>query len=301
MENDYLCYDITSISSYAQANEFVRYGYNRDGERLPQINMAMLFGQKGKLSAYYRRMQGNISDVSTLKTTMKSLDFLGTAHAHFVLDRGFYSRSNIDELLKRRHHFTIAIPSGRKWVEAIIDDHYESIASPSNYHETGENEALYTSTVLHWWGDERRRTYLHIYYNASRAAKEYETLARYRPAYEDIGDPAWEEDITTRGFAGLLRQALKGNPLTMVMLADYYKYCNPMDTGMLRIFCGVPLRQSQKPLTKPMISVWWNLLIPGARSLEASISIHFTEMKVVLFSILYPPFYTGKTHQNFDI
>lgn len=177
-EDDYLCYDITSISSYAQANEFVRYGYNRDGEQLPQVNIAMLFGQKSKLPAYYRRMQGNISDVATLKTTMKSLDFLGASHIHFVLDRGFYSQSNIDELLARRHHFTIAVPAGRKWVEAIIDKHAESIASPANYREVGENEALYMSTVLRKWGEENRRTYLHLYYNASRAGEEYDRFTR---------------------------------------------------------------------------------------------------------------------------
>ena len=34
-ENDLLCYDITSISSYATANEYVRWGYNRDNEKLP--------------------------------------------------------------------------------------------------------------------------------------------------------------------------------------------------------------------------------------------------------------------------
>ena len=177
-EDDYLCYDITSISSYAQGNEFVRYGYNRDGEQLPQVNMAMLFGQKSKLPAYYRRIQGNITDVATLKTTMKSLDFLGTSHIHFVLDRGFYSQSNIDELLARRHHFTIAVPSGRKWVEALIDKHARSITSPSNYREVDENEALYMSTILHKWGEAKRRTYLHLYYNASRAGEEYDRFTR---------------------------------------------------------------------------------------------------------------------------
>jgi transposase len=177
-EDDYLCYDITSISSYAQANEFVQYGYNRDGEPLPQVNMAMLFGQKSKLPAYYRRMQGNISDVATLKTTLKFLDFLGASSIHFVLDRGFYSQSNIDELLARRHHFTVAVPSGRKWIEAIIDEHYESAASPLNYHEVGENEVLYASTILYRWGEEKRRTYLHIYYNASKAAEEYDKFTR---------------------------------------------------------------------------------------------------------------------------
>jgi len=177
-EDDYLCYDITSISSYAKANEYVRRGYNRDDEPLPQINMAMLFGQKSNLPAYYRRMPGNISDVATLKTTMKSLDFLGASHINFVLDRGFYSHANIDELLKRRHHFTIALPSRQKWVEAIIDEHLESLASPSNYREVGENEGLYISTVPYKWGDAKRRTYLHIYYNASVAGDDYIKFTR---------------------------------------------------------------------------------------------------------------------------
>ena len=44
-EHDCLCYDITSISSYARNNEYMHWGYNRDGESLEQINVAMLFGQ----------------------------------------------------------------------------------------------------------------------------------------------------------------------------------------------------------------------------------------------------------------
>ena len=87
-EHDYLCYDITSVSSYAHGNEYVKYGYNRDGKSLPQINLAMMFGQKSRLPAYYRRMQGNISDVATLRATMKALDFLGGKPVHFILDCG---------------------------------------------------------------------------------------------------------------------------------------------------------------------------------------------------------------------
>jgi len=177
-EHDYLCYDITSVSSYARGNEYVKFGYNRDGEPLPQINLAMLFGQKSRLPAYYRRMQGNISDVATLRTTMKAMDFLGAKPVHFILDRGFYSEANIGELLERRHHFTIAVPSGRKWVEAAIDRHYESIASPEHYHPIDDSEALYAVTELRKWGETKRRTYLHVYYNARQAADEFDRFTR---------------------------------------------------------------------------------------------------------------------------
>ena len=33
---EYYCMDITSVSSYSELNSFVSYGYNRDGEDLPQ-------------------------------------------------------------------------------------------------------------------------------------------------------------------------------------------------------------------------------------------------------------------------
>ncbi|GHV08980.1 hypothetical protein FACS1894160_4150 [Bacteroidia bacterium] len=35
-------YDITSFSSYSTKNDFVEWGYNRDKEALPQINLGMV-------------------------------------------------------------------------------------------------------------------------------------------------------------------------------------------------------------------------------------------------------------------
>jgi transposase len=187
-ENDCLCYDITSISSYAKGNEYVRFGYNRDGEPLPQVNLALFFGQNSGLPAYYRRLPGKISDVATLKTTIKTLDLIGAESIHFILDRGFYSQSNVDEMLARHHHFTMAVPSGRKWVESIIDQYHDSIASPQNYIQTNDRETLYAATHLHKWGPEGRRTYLHIYFNGERAGQDFDKftlkMLRYKKEIE---------------------------------------------------------------------------------------------------------------------
>lgn len=176
-KDDCLFYDITSISSYAQSNEYTRRGYNRDGDSLEQINLAMLFGYRNGLPIYYRRIPGNITDVSTLKTTMKSLDYLETGTMHLVLDRGFYSISNIDELYRRKHKFTIAVPAGRKWVEKLIDEYYEDIALPQNYLVVKEDEALYAVTKLIKWGD-KHRCYAHIYYNAENSAADFDAFTR---------------------------------------------------------------------------------------------------------------------------
>lgn len=177
-ETDCLCYDITSVSSYTRSNSYVRFGYNRDGESLAQINLAMVFGQKRRIPYYYRRLPGNITDVATLGTTLESLRRLGAHHMDFVLDRGFYSEANINALLEGHHRFTIAVPVGRKWVEHIIDRHVGRVASPGNYISIDDGEALYAATTLHKWGAENRRTYLHIYYNARQAAEAFDLLTR---------------------------------------------------------------------------------------------------------------------------
>jgi transposase len=175
-ENELLFYDLTSISSYAVGNEYVRRGYNRDNENLPQINLAMLYGQKSGLPAYYRRLPGNITDVVTLQTTMESLRFLGQEKLHFVLDRGFYSEENVNALFEKRYHFILMTPTNRLWVRNIIDQHAEQMMHPERYRETGEDEVLYMASHLHKWGT--RRCYLHLYYNAKRAAEDFDKLTK---------------------------------------------------------------------------------------------------------------------------
>ncbi len=169
LENDYLCYDITSVSSYGTMNEYVKYGYNRDGEKLAQINLALLFAQESQLPVYYNRLPGNISDVSTLHHFLETFDYLTLGKLHLIMDRGFYSQKNVNELLAARDKFTIAVPSRLKWVQRIIDERRDTIQNPEGYRKL-DGEILYVHSQLYPWGKERRRCYLHLYYNAHAAA-----------------------------------------------------------------------------------------------------------------------------------
>ena len=168
MREDFYCYDITSISSYSEFNEYVKYGYNRDGEDLPQINLAMLLGQTSKLPVYYNRLPGNIADVSTLTHLIKTLNKLDVSKLHFILDRGFYSKSNIDSLFDRRQKFTISVSNHIKWVQEVIDEFRDEIESPKYYHKVG-TESLYMTTKAYKWNG--KRAYAHVYYNSYRAAE----------------------------------------------------------------------------------------------------------------------------------
>src|SRR5208337_4659789 len=102
VEDDYLCYDITSVSSYSELNEYIKYGYNRDKEKLPQLNLAILFGQNGRLPVYYHRLPGNITDVTTLRNLLKTFKMLEMKRLHYVMDKGFYSWKNVDDLVQSK-------------------------------------------------------------------------------------------------------------------------------------------------------------------------------------------------------
>ena len=114
LEYDYICYDITSVSSYSELNEFIKWGHNRDKEKLPQLNFAMLFGQKSALPVYYHRVPGSINDVSTLRNLLLIFKALEVKRLHYVIDKGFYSRKNVDALVENRDRFTLSVPLSNK-------------------------------------------------------------------------------------------------------------------------------------------------------------------------------------------
>jgi len=100
LDKEYCAYDTTSISSYSKSLRQVCYGKNKDGDLLPQINLALLFGDESNLPFYYRKLPGNIPDVSTIKRLLDDMGFLGCKTIKLVLDRGFYSASNINAVLR---------------------------------------------------------------------------------------------------------------------------------------------------------------------------------------------------------
>lgn len=176
-EQEFWAYDTTSISSYSETLRQVQYGKNKDNDPLPQINLALLFGEKSGLPFYYRKLAGNIPDVKTVRELVRELDALGYEKAKLVMDRGFYSANNINELYKEHYKFLIGTSTTLTYAKDFIreigntKDHYE--------HYNSNYELYIFSKTITWdyeqkrpyKGDtlkEGRRMYLHLYYNPEK-------------------------------------------------------------------------------------------------------------------------------------
>jgi len=181
VENEYWAYDTTSISSYSRCLSQVRYGMNKDRAPLPQINLALLFGEESNLPFYYRKLAGNIPDVKTVKNLLADIDFFGYDKIKLVMDRGFYSEANINDMYQSHLKFLIAAKVSLKFVKSELDKVRDSMRTWTNY---SQKHDLYTYTTKIEWeysqerpykGDTlkgKRRMYMHLYFNGERALED---------------------------------------------------------------------------------------------------------------------------------
>ena len=170
-ELEYLALDITSASSYSELIESVEWGYNRDREALPQINICLLMGYQSRYPIYQRVYSGSLKDVTTLRATMRAFQALaGEKRMVAVMDKGFFSAKNVDSMLSRHHgaDFAIAVPFTSKFAKGLVQRERGGIDTLENTIVLGGKESLRAVTRLESWG-EGHQVYAHVYYNARKA------------------------------------------------------------------------------------------------------------------------------------
>jgi len=181
LETEYLAYDTTSISSYSKSLKLVKYGHNKDHDPLPQINLALLFGEASQLPVYFRKLPGNIADVKTLQKLLSDLAFLHFDKVKLVMDRGFYSEENINALYQKHYKFLIAGRTSLKFVQQKLNEVRADMTSRSHY-SSKYGLSVHTSTIEWNYSEIKKRTqitetgerrmYLHLYHNDQRATDD---------------------------------------------------------------------------------------------------------------------------------
>jgi len=169
-EREYLALDVTSTSSYAEMIDSVEWGYNRDGENLPQINICLLMGYQSRYPIYQSVYNGSLKDVTTLSTTLCSFHALAEGKSIIaVMDKGFYSTRNINAMLSGQQHvdFVIAVPFTTKFAKELVNSERKDIDRLSNTIVYGK-ESLRAVTKLRRWNNDHK-VYTHVYYNARKA------------------------------------------------------------------------------------------------------------------------------------
>lgn len=167
----YLAYDVTSFSTYAQGISNAEWGYNRDGERLPQINLGCYVVQNSGLPVFYVTYPGSIVDKSHLPHMLAYNDELGIRDFGLVLDRGFCSTANVSYLKDTGLRFILGVELRHKTVRNAVASVRGDVTSlryrikqgiharrvPGRYYGVAANLHIYYDPIL---AEEQRRDLL---------------------------------------------------------------------------------------------------------------------------------------------
>lgn len=97
-----------------------------------------------------------------------------------VMDRGFYSKANIDLLLKNNYEFLISVKKSLGFVREALESVYDVITSFEHYDVQYE---LYSTTVSVEWGtvgggSVDRELFLHLFFDIDRAVEDKKQFDR---------------------------------------------------------------------------------------------------------------------------
>lgn len=106
--NDSILFDGTDLLSNSKKMDITKFGKTKTGTFDSILNVMFIFSAKQQIPLYYRVLPGNIKDIKAFKLC------LAESHiddALIIVDRGFYSKSNINEL--KREYLSFIVPLKR--------------------------------------------------------------------------------------------------------------------------------------------------------------------------------------------
>lgn len=132
-ENEYIAYDVTSISTYSTQIEKAEMGYNRDKEKLPQINLGMFYGETSRMPLFYSIYSGSLIDKVYLPYMMSLGQQIDLNNIRFVMDQGFVTQSNIEYMVTHHHRILSFLPKNLNIYKRVLDKHVRHTHSFKNW------------------------------------------------------------------------------------------------------------------------------------------------------------------------
>ena len=171
--SSYYAYDVTSFSTYAHGIIDAEWGYNRDGEQLPQINLGCYINQTTGLPVFYLTYPGSIVDVAHLPSMMAFNTELGIADVSFVMDQGFCSTTNLNYMHNQHLKLIVKTSMRQKTIRNGVDQVHDTIGL-QRYRIPERVHAM--SLPGHYYGIDAT---LHIYYDLTLADRMQTDLDRH--------------------------------------------------------------------------------------------------------------------------
>ena len=119
-EKIYISYDSTNKNCQAGNIEMVEFGHAKDDKNLPVFNYSIAYDTYNREPLFYEQYPGSIVDISQLQFMLEKASGYGYRHAGFILDRGYFSKENIQYMDKCGYDFVIMVKGMNSFVSDLI-------------------------------------------------------------------------------------------------------------------------------------------------------------------------------------
>jgi transposase len=161
-----LLIDSTALPS-AINSSINAYGYTSGGIK-ENITCLMLVDKDSKLPIYFRAIGGDISDNSTLQTTIKEIKHLGLNTGSAILDAGYCSKENLKYMCKEDVDFVTRLPRSHKIFYELVEE-IKLEESVSNAVQYGDRVVFISSKEKTIYGE---KIFAHVILDPSKKSKD---------------------------------------------------------------------------------------------------------------------------------
>ena len=174
-EKIYLTYDSTNKNCQAGEIEMVEYGHAKVDHGTPIFNYAIAYDTKNQEPLFYEAYPGSINDVSQLQFMLDKAMGYGYKKIGFILDRGYFSKGNIEHMDKCGYSFVIMVKGMSALVNQLVLKNKGKFENKRIYHISDYRVSGITVKAKLYVTDEKDR-YFHIYHSPSKENSERETI-----------------------------------------------------------------------------------------------------------------------------
>ena len=119
-ERIYVAYDSTNKNCQAGDVEIAEFGKAKHDIGEPIINFAVAYNQTNQIPLLYEDYPGSVNDVSQLKYLIDKMKEYNFKSLGFVIDRGYFSRSNLEYMDLNGYHYVLMVKGRKQLVSSLI-------------------------------------------------------------------------------------------------------------------------------------------------------------------------------------
>ena len=248
--------DATSLPNQINM-DFNAWGRS-DGKIDTQFKLLCVVDQVKKIPLFYRFLPGNLSDVSTLQTTVLELAAMGVKNSFVLLDAGYFSEANIIELYNQKIGFLTRMPAGRVIYKEIILKKTKGLEQLKNTQILNDRTFFIKKIKIDLYG---KNAYAYVVLDPERKAKELkELMHKYRLNDLDHKDNKTQLEFGACGIMILVSS--KSIPENEIVSAYYQRQAIEQIFGFSKDDLGLlPIRNHNEPTVKGYLFFQFLLLI----------------------------------------